>query len=503
MYSEADRKYALDLWFERLGQISLRDFVEELGWPSRSTMSKWIRADPRHDPDKATYKSRPVLTKLEAIRRVSEGASCAQAGREVGMSGQAVRDAVDRYARGGTAELLPKPRPRKGGGKGAAMAGGEGKAEGKAAAGGGAEGWRLPCELPPDVPDELPDDPEELKAIIADLRLRNDALEAVVDVLKGGRGRADGGPLTTAEKADAVSRLAPAHGVSAACRAVGLARSTYYHHLRAEGRPRKKDLVAGLVEEIFLVDGRSARGYRFVKAKLDGRLGRPTSEKVVRAAMRDLGLEVCYAGRGGRRYSSYAGEADEAPANLLLREDGTHDFRPAGPWQVLASDVTEFKVGGRKVYLSPVIDLYDLRPLGWSCSTRPDADLADSSLRKALASMPAGARPVVHTDRGCHYRWPGWKAICEEAGAVRSMSRKGCSPDNAACEGFFGCLKNEFYYGRDWSGWTVEEFEAALDAWMRDYCSERLKGFEEGGRTVYDTIDGRRERLGWGVPQTV
>ena len=124
MYSDADKKHALDLWFERLGQISLRDFVEELGWPSRSTMSKWIRADPRHDPDKATYKSKPVLTKLEAIRRVAEGATCEEAGREVGMAGHAVRDAVDRYARGGTAELLPKPRPRKGGGKGAAMAGG-------------------------------------------------------------------------------------------------------------------------------------------------------------------------------------------------------------------------------------------------------------------------------------------------------------------------------------------------------------------------------------------
>ena len=326
-----------------------------------------------------------------------------------------------------------------------------------------------------------------------------------MDVLKGGRGRADGGPLTAAEKAGAASRLAPAHGASAACRALGLARSTYYyyrHRLGAEARPRKKGLVADLVEEIFLVDGRSARGYRFVKARLDERLGGPTSEKVVRAAMRDLGLEVCYAGRR-RRYSSYAGEPDEAPANLLLREDGTHDFRPSGPWRVLASDITEFKVGDRKVYLSTVIDLYDLRPLGWSISTRPDAGLADSSLRRALASMPAGARPVVHTDRGCQYRRDGWKAICEEAGAVRSMSRKGCSPDNAACEGFFGCLKNEFYYGRDWSGWTVPEFEAALDAWMRYYRSERLKGFKEGGRTVYETIDGRRERLGWGVPQTV
>lgn len=79
---------------------------------------------------------------------------------------------------------------------------------------------------------------------------------------------------------------------------------------------------------------------------------------------------------------------------------------------------------------------------------------------------------------------------------MRSMSRKGRSPDNAACEGFFGNLKNEFFRGRDWRGVTQEQFIAMLDWWMRRYSTERLKAFREGGRTVYDTIDGRRRRLG-------
>ena len=47
-------------------------------------------------------------------------------------------------------------------------------------------------------------------------------------------------------------------------------------------------------------------------------------------------------------------------------------------------------------------------------------------------------RPVVHSDRGGHYRWPGWLSRMSEANLTRSMSRKACSPDNAACEGFFG-----------------------------------------------------------------
>ncbi len=79
------------------------------------------------------------------------------------------------------------------------------------------------------------------------------------------------------------------------------------------------------------------------------------------------------------------------------------------------------------------------------------------------------------------------------------MSRKGTSPDNAACEGFFGNLKNEFFPGgRDWSGWTAEAFMELLDGWMAAYSTVRLKAFREGGRrhSVYDTIDNRRRRLG-------
>jgi putative transposase len=55
------------------------------------------------------------------------------------------------------------------------------------------------------------------------------------------------------------------------------------------------------------------------------------------------------------------------------------------------------------------------------------------------------------------------------------MSRKACSPDNAACEGFFGRMKNELFYSRDWLSTTIEEFIAALDAYIRWYNEARVK----------------------------
>jgi len=84
-------------------------------------------------------------------------------------------------------------------------------------------------------------------------------------------------------------------------------------------------------------------------------------------------------------------------------------------------------------------------------------------------------RPVMHSDRGAHYRWPGWLARIADAELTRSMSRKGCSPDNAACEGFFGRLKTEWFYPGNWQSTTVEQFIQALDSYIRWYNEKRIK----------------------------
>ena len=83
-------------------------------------------------------------------------------------------------------------------------------------------------------------------------------------------------------------------------------------------------------------------------------------------------------------------------------------------------------------------------------------------------------RPVVHSDRGGHYRWPGWLSRISEANLTRSMSRKACSPDNAACEGFFARLKTELFYPRDWQANTIEEFIETVESYIRWYNEQRI-----------------------------
>jgi transposase InsO family protein len=105
------------------------------------------------------------------------------------------------------------------------------------------------------------------------------------------------------------------------------------------------------------------------------------------------------------------------------------------------------------VYLSPVIDCFDGLVVSWSIGTRPDAELVNTMLDSAIGSVAhSDERTVVHSDRGAHDIWPGWLSRMRDAKLGRSMSRKGCSPDNAACEGFFGRLRTELFYPSDWAG---------------------------------------------------
>ena len=95
-----------------------------------------------------------------------------------------------------------------------------------------------------------------------------------------------------------------------------------------------------------------------------------------------------------------------------------------------------------------------------------------------------GEAPVIHSDRGCHYRWPEWIRICKGHGLTHSMSAKGCSPDNAAAEGFFGRLKQEFFHKRSFRGVTIDEFTAMLDEYMVWYRGKRIK--TEYGMSIMD-----------------
>ena len=246
-------------------------------------------------------------------------------------------------------------------------------------------------------------DPEDKDEIIRRLRLENDILRGVQEVLKG---RALG-CLTPREKSELIEwlRANTARPLRELTDSLRISKSSYEywrrrlrHHKFQNPEPTLREEIADDVERVFREDGNCARGYRFVHEVLARDRG-PFTEKAVRDVMRERHLAVVYKKRP-RRYSSYEGETDEAPANLPLREDGTHDFRADAPNEKWVTDITEFRLPDdpRKVYLSPVIDLLDTKPVAWSIGLHPDAELANSSLEAACATLSPGEHPFCHSD---------------------------------------------------------------------------------------------------------
>ena len=159
-----------------------------------------------------------------------------------------------------------------------------------------------------------------------------------------------------------------------------------------------------------------------------------------------------------------------APANLVDR-----DFTAERPNEKWLTDITEIKARDGKVYLSPMIDCFDGKIVAYTAGFSPNAELANRMLEKAASTLPGNARPLVHSDRGRHCRWPGWLGLMERFGLTRSMSAKGCSPDNAAAEGFFGRMKTEAVYPEKWEEHTRNEVLALVDECIRWYNHERIK----------------------------
>jgi transposase InsO family protein/transposase-like protein len=321
---------------------------------------------------------------------------------------------------------------------------------------------------PPADPDkaQLEQQLEALRVELRRLQLEHDLLKKANEILKKDLG-VNLQLLTNREKTMLVDALRPAHAVKELLAALGLARSSYFYHRGQIGLGDRHIDVRRTLSELF-ERNRRCYGYRRMHASLR-RMCISLSEKVVRRLMKQENLVAATPKR--RRYRSYLGEISPAPENLINR-----NFSSAAPNQKWVTDITEFQIPAGKVYLSPIIDCFDGLVVSWSLSTTPDAELVNTMLDTAIETVADGPdRPIVHSDRGAHYRWPGWLSRIDGARLISSMSRKACSPDNAACEGFFGRLKNELFYPRSWQTTTIEHFIAEVDSYIRWYNQDRIK----------------------------
>ena len=442
MYSQEKIEIALKV-YHQCGSVTTT--IRVLGYPTRRALYTWIANEGTVKPKRKSLqlvntaehpRNPPVEVKMNAIHRCFElGESIKSVSEDIGYTRTSIYSWRKKYLHGGITALINDKNIK-------------------------------PDTLTEGSPSIASDsDLAQLRNQLRDMQMEIDILKETINVLKKDPG-IDQTALKNREKAVIIDALKSKYPLPALLKWLELSKSSYYYQEAVKKRPDKYKDIRNRIRQLFC-ENKQRYGYRRIYGLLK-REKLTVSEKVVRQIMREEGLIVICKRR--RKYNSYRGKISPSVPNKIER-----NFHADKPNQKWLTDITEFALPAGKVYLSVLVDCFDGLLPGWTISTTPDSVLVNTMLDQAIAQLPEGDRPMIHSDRGCHYRWPGWIGRMEKAGLERSMSKKGCSPDNAACEGLFGRLKNEMFYCQDWMGVKISEFIDILNNYLLWYNTKRIK----------------------------
>ena len=234
---------------------------------------------------------------------------------------------------------------------------------------------------------------------------------------------------------------------------------------------KEPDKYKDIKDEITSIyhENKGRYGYRRITLELNNR-GYRINHKTVKRLMKELGLQ-CFV--RVQKYKSYKGEVGKTCDNLLNRE-----FEAEKPNQKWVTDVTEFKVHGEKLYLSPIVDLFNGEIISFNISRHPVFAQVVDMLDKAFAKIPNNTNLILHSDQGWQYQMKQYQHLLKEKGIRQSMSRKGNCLDNSLAENFFGLLKSELFYMKEYK--TIEELEKDIIEYIDYYNNKRIKSKLKG-----------------------
>jgi len=251
--------------------------------------------------------------------------------------------------------------------------------------------------------------------------------------------------------------------VKALVQLAGIPRSTYYDLVKRMNRP---DPDADLKAEIKAIyeEHEGRYGYRRIRDELVNR-GLKVNHKKVQRIMKKLGLKCLVR---MKKYKSYKGIVGKIAPNILNR-----NFMADAPNEKWVTDITEFKLFGEKLYLSPVLDLFNGEIITYTLGSRPTYSLVSDMLKKAFERLPENHQLLMHSDQGWHYQMKQYRQALKSRGIVQSMSRKGNCYDNSVMENFFGIMKSEFLYMKEFE--SVDHFKIELQKYINYYNTKRIK----------------------------
>ncbi|WP_152904082.1 IS3 family transposase, partial [Streptococcus parasanguinis] len=255
-------------------------------------------------------------------------------------------------------------------------------------------------------------------------------------------------------KTEIVQELITEFSLDILLKAIKLARSTYYYHLKQLEKPDKDHGLKAEIQSIF-TEHKGNYGYRRIHLELRNR-GFLVNHKRVQRLMNVLNLQARI--RQKRKYSSHKGDIGKKADNLIQRQ-----FEASKPMEKCYTDVTEFAIpaSSQKLYLSTVLDGFNSEIVAYNLSTSPNLEQVKAMLDQAFTENHY-TNTILHSDQGWQYQHQYYHRFLEDKGIQPSMSRKGNSPDNGMMESFFGILKSEMFYGYENTFKSLNQLEQAI-----------------------------------------
>ena len=233
-----------------------------------------------------------------------------------------------------------------------------------------------------------------------------------------------------------------------------MARSSFYYHQKMLQKKDKYAEIKTLIKKIYHRH-KGRFGYRRITMAIRQN-GIIINHKTVLRLMKTLNLKSIIR---VKRYRSYRGEIGRTVPNILER-----NFKTNQPNRKWATDVTEFNVSGNKLYLSPIIDLFNGEIISYELSERPVFAQVMNMLKKSFRKVKNTENIILHSDQGWQYQMKVYQQLLKKKGIIQSMSRKGNCLDNAVIENFFGTLKSEMFYTKNFK--TIKELKKEIKEYI-------------------------------------
>lgn len=258
-----------------------------------------------------------------------------------------------------------------------------------------------------------------------------------------------------------------------------ITRSDYYYQRKKIDKDQKNDGIMNKIIYIFYKHNKRY-GYRRITLELTN-MGYRVNHKKVKRLMLKMGLSGVTT---KAKYKSYKGDFNGTVKNQLLnkivdkeniRTYYERDFSTTGCNQKWTTDVTEFHIADGKVYLSPIMDMHNREIVAFNISTSPNFSQTTDMLAQAFMKHTELNGLILHSDQGWQYQMAQYHTMLKDKGIIQSMSRKGNCLDNSPMENFFGRLKNEMFYGQEFSFTTKEVLIQAIKEYIHYYNNERIQ----------------------------